>query len=423
MGQTKELMYESMRRGHATRKDYVCGECLHDKGLAEFVDGDANNTKCDFCGSVREVAHAASLGDVIEHMAECIAEEYTDPANELPYETREGGWQGEVFDAWDLMEDIGFHVESEELFERVVEAFSDQEWCRQDYFSLSPTERLRYGWDAFKKAVKHARRFTFWSMGDESGESEYHPDYMPVGSMLSVIGDCVRDARLTKNVAKGTPIWRVRVHDATTVLREDHELSPPPVELAHQANRMSPAGIVMFYGAEDYDTACAETLDPGRSAGKQVTGAAFRATREMRLLDLVDLPPMPSFFQLGSTDFRNTLRFLSHFARDLAIPVVRDGREHVEYVPTQAFTEYARYEFKLHDDATIDGIRYWSAVNGKPCVVLFCGQDHCLATPRGYSECDRWLEFEPESLRVEDADQLANRLEHTRESAQGTTRP
>jgi hypothetical protein len=410
MGQTKELMYETMRRGHATRKEYVCGECLQDKGLSDFVIDNALSKQCDFCGSTHEDPHAASLGDVIERMAECIAEEYNDPANELPYETREGGWQGEVFDAWELLEDIGFHADSEGLFEKVVEAFSDQQWCRRDYFSLSPTDRLRYGWDAFKKAVKHTRRFTFWSMEDDSGESEFHPDYMPVGKMLAIIGDCIRDTELVKAMPKGTPIWRVRIHGADVVPQEDHELSPPPVELARQANRMSPAGIVMFYGAEDYETACAETLNPNRADGKRVTGAAFRTAREMRLLDLVDLPSIPSFFQLGSADYRHTLVFLRHFARDLAIPVARDGREHVEYVPTQAFTEYVRHELRLHDDTVIDGIRYRSAVNDKPCVVLFCTQDHCIAAPRGYAECERWLECDVSTLCTEDAQLVARRV-------------
>ena len=410
MGQTKELMYESMRRGHAARKEYVCGDCLQDKGLAAFVSDNAQSKKCDFCGCVREQAHAASLGDVIEHMAECIAEEYTDPANELPYETREGGWQGQVFDAWELMNEIGVHVDSEELLERIVEAFSDQEWCQQDYFSLSPSDRLHYGWNAFKRAVKHARRFTFWSMGDDSGESEYHPDYMPVGRMLAMIGDCVRDANLIRVVPKGTPVWRVRIHSNDVELREDHDLGPPPVELARQANRMSPAGIVMFYGAEDYETACAETLDPTRAAGKHVTGVTFRTTKEMRLLDLVDLPAFPSFFQLGSSGFRNALVFLRHFAHDLSIPVVRDGREHIEYVPTQAFTEYVRYELRLHSDTVVDGIRYRSAINGRPCVVLFCTQDECVAQPKGHGEFQRWLEFDAAALRCEDAESVATKL-------------
>ena len=362
MGQWKELMYESERRGHAARERHVCGECLNDNALAEFVSDHAEHNECEFCGTKQDAPFAASLGDVIEYMAECIREVYTDPVEELPYETAEGGWQGEVFNGFELMAEIDFSCESEELFDAIASAFCDQEWCRDDYFRLEPSERLRYGWDAFKQAVKHARRFTFWSIEDD--KSEYDPDSMPVGGMLATIAGHIRDTELVKVIAKGAVIWRVRVHGPDTSFREDHELSPPPTERALQSNRMSPSGIVMFYGAEDFATACAEAIDAGVNKDACVTGGAFRTIRDLRILDLVNLPKMPGFFQQGTSEFRDTLSFLRHFAIDLAAPVTRDGREHIEYVPTQAFTEYVRHEMTLHDGATVDGIRYRSAVNG-----------------------------------------------------------
>lgn len=408
MGQWKELMYESERRGHAARERFVCGECLCDDALAEFVSDHAVRNECEFCGTKRDTPFAASLGDVIEYMAGCINEVYTDPADELPYETAEGGWQGEVFNGFELMAEIDFGCDSEELFNEIASALCDQEWCRDDYFSLEPSERLRYGWDAFKQAVKHARRFTFWSIGDD--KSEYDPDYMPVGGMLATIAGCIRDAELVKVVPNGKLIWRVRVHDPTKTLREDHELSPPPGDMALQANRMSPAGIVMFYGAEDFETACAETITRTVNTDKFVTGGAFRTLRDLRILDLVDLPKMPGFFQQGTSDFRDTLRFLRRFAIELAAPVVRDGREHVEYVPTQAFTEYVRHEMKLYDGATVDGIRYRSAVNGEPCFVLFCTQDECIANPRGYRKPELWLELDVGSIRTENAADMIKSL-------------
>lgn len=405
MGQWKELMYESERRGHAARERFVCGECLNDDALAEFVNDHAERNECEFCESKRDTPFAASLGDVIEYMAECISEVYTDPAGELPYETAEGGWQGEVFNGYELMVEIDFGCDSEELFNEIASAFSDQEWCRDDYFRLKPSERLRYGWDAFKQAVKHGRRFTFWSIEDD--KSEYDLDSMPVGRMLATIAGCIRDTELVKTVPKGKMIWRVRVHDPKTTIREDHELSPPPTNKALQSNRMSPAGIVMFYGAEEFATACAETIDSTVAKDKCVTGGAFRTLRDFRILDLVDLPKMPGFFQQGTSDYRDTISFLRHFAVDLAVPVVRDGHEHVEYVPTQAFTEYVRHEMKLYDNATVDGIRYRSAVNGEPCFVLFCSQDECVTNPQGYRKPERWLELDASSIRTENAAAMA----------------
>lgn len=386
--------------------DHVCGKCLMNDTLAEFVEDSAIETKCDFCGQEKDSAFAASLDDVIEHIAECVAEEYTDPAEELPYETREGGWQGEVFNGWDLMQEIDFEVESEELLDAVVMSFIDQQWCRRNYFQLEPSERLRYGWEGFKSTVKHTRRFTFWAATDNEDDD---PDYTPVGQMLAQIGKRIQDAGLIKEMASGNYIWRVRIHDPEIVLLEDHELSPPPRERATQANRMSPAGVVMFYGAEDFDTACVETVEPQRSNGKRVTGALFRTLREMRILDLVELPSVPSFFELGVSDLRGDLLFLHEFASDLAVPVVRNGREHVEYVPTQAFTEYVRYDPERRFGASVDGVRYRSAINGKPCYVLFCAQDDCIANPQSHRPYKRWLELEKGSIRTEDAQRFASK--------------
>jgi RES domain len=63
------------------------------------------------------------------------------------------------------------------------------------------------------------------------------------------------------------------------------------------------------------------------------------------------------------------LLFLFSFARDLSKPVILDGREHIEYVPTQVVTEYMR---RL-PDAAIDGILHASAQSAGTSCVIFCG--------------------------------------------------
>lgn len=48
------------------------------------------------------------------------------------------------------------------------------------------------------------------------------------------------------------------------------------------------------------------------------------------------------------------LCFLQKFIHDITLPVELDGREHVDYVPTQVFTEYLRYAFL----ARVDGLTF-----------------------------------------------------------------
>jgi hypothetical protein len=55
---------------------------------------------------------------------------------------------------------------------------------------------------------------------------------------------------------------------------------------------------------------------------------------------------------------RHNRYFLHKFINDLVAPVSKDGREHVDYVPTQIVSEYFRYKFKSEKGSGIKGIKY-----------------------------------------------------------------
>jgi RES domain len=86
--------------------------------------------------------------------------------------------------------------------------------------------------------------------------------------------------------------------------------------------------------------------------------------------------------------------FLWSFARDLRKPVVLDGREHIEYVPTQVVTEYMRW----FPAAAIDGILYTSAQNGGTSCVIFCGPGGCA--DEGSETDETILRFKAGSLQA-----------------------
>jgi len=79
---------------------------------------------------------------------------------------------------------------------------------------------------------------------------------------------------------------------------------------------MSPAGIVMTYVSEDAPTALHETAN---EVGTYAIGT-FRTRRDIRILDLVELPPVPSLFEEVPDsleyDPRRNLVFLHLLARD-----------------------------------------------------------------------------------------------------------
>jgi len=93
--------------------------------------------------------------------------------------------------------------------------------------------------------------------------------------------------------------------------------------------------------------------------------------------------------------------FLHGFRRDLLKPIERDGREHVEYVPTQVVTEYLRLAYRLPEEGEprLDGLMFTSTRDGGTNVVLFVGPDACGST----DTLDR-DKHEMLRLRLEDAE-------------------
>lgn len=398
MGRLKDRMIREDDLGCSLGSDKaVCTNCIEDEALAEVVRENLEDGPCSFCGKKRK--EVGSLSAVIERFAQALNLDYSKPEEELFRDSEtESGWSHDPMTFYDVLGDIGFETTNFDIMEEIAKAFSDRQFCEKDFGLMRPNERRQAGWERFKHAVKHKRRYTFWSMGDDENDKD-HPDSLPVGEMLREIGEMISEASLIKTIAKGEGFWRVRPHESGKRCTEDSDLSPPPEDKAVQANRMSPAGVPMFYGAEDWQTACAETVEPTTDPNKSVSGGLFKAMRPLRLLDLIDFPESPSYFDIERRPLRHALRFLREFAHDLAQPVSRDDKAHIEYVPTQAFTEYVRHQMKTDDDAAFDGIRYRSSKNGKPCVVLFCGQPECVEDPDTYG-VTQWLSLDKSSVKT-----------------------
>ncbi len=156
----------------------------------------------------------------------------------------------------------------------------------------------------------------------------------------------------------------------------------------------------MFYGAAEFDTAVAETFDKDHSDLPQsATGGMFHPCRTLSLLDLMSFGKTPSIFAPGSDDLRSAIIFLGEFRDDLIQPVIKDGREHVDYVPTQVFSEFVRYELKRKNQQGLDGIIYPSSRNGKPCYVIFATHEQCQEMESWRSE-KQVLEFDPLSIKT-----------------------
>ena len=386
MGFAKEQWLKAMEGGYTSVPDkHVCGRCITDPVLACSLfpsagaqeEDNESDEVCSYCGGRGTVC----VDDVVEEVSAVILAEYTDPTHELPYESAEGGYQGHVQDGFDIvLYELDPWTENDELAEDVAGAFSGSSWCKRHYFSMSQLDGLSYGWKSFVGQVKYVTRYLFLQEleEDEFADSET----VPPGGMLDTVGELLRAHLGPVVLPAGESVFRVRIHDPDCAPTDVSGLGSPPRDKASMSNRMSPAGISMFYGALEPTTAVLETFDPARGDDKRITVATFAPVRDLRLLDFTRLPEMPSQFDGERYHLRMPLAFLYDFVRELGQPVARDGMEHVDYVPTQIVTEYVRHRYKTLEEEVIDGIMYQSAKDGEgTSLVIFADEFACGPRP------------------------------------------
>ena len=107
MGYMKRLWEEQIARGFDFVGDkYVCADCFNDYAIRKFINDNAKEKVCSYCGAHSSEPIAAYIDEIIGFIVEGIESEWGDPDNEgVPYETAEGGYQGKVIDSYDLIKD------------------------------------------------------------------------------------------------------------------------------------------------------------------------------------------------------------------------------------------------------------------------------------------------------------------------------
>ncbi|NML05961.1 HEPN-associated N-terminal domain-containing protein [Sphingomonas sp. G-3-2-10] len=377
MGIVKAYMMELEERGYGESDDHVCAACVTDPYLAEWIAGHAESKACSFCDAGSDQPIAAPFEAFTEIVLGGLGFDWNEPTNEgIMYISREGGWQAPLSTTADVLYDASFS-ENDDLIAALDEMIECDAWVEREFYRGTDSQRLTWGWDSFKAYTKNHTRYFFLQAEDE-GYDELTPGQV-LATVSDMIGTKLNGEGLIKPIGTGTDLIRIRVDDQPQTTAT--EIGTPKPEHARQSNRMSPAGIPMFYGAFDTATAHAETFDPAAHAGKILSIGTFRALRDLTVLDLAELPPVPSVFDVERQGLIHTLRFLHAFAEDISQPVDRDGREHIGYVPTQIVTEYFRRMFRLAGGQRLDGIIYRSAKHvGEKAFVLFCENEQCIDT-------------------------------------------
>jgi len=352
----------------------VCSDCFSDEHIARFIQDNAKGNACDYCNRKERKAIAADLSDVLEFMLPQIELEYDCADQALPDdpETGERMFPEDEFDARELLET---YVELElpndhacELMKDIAGALPDQQWCRRDPLAASPDEAIVTSWEAFKRVIKHKRRFFFLQHRDRELERDMSWGEAAYGipELLERIAEFTQRFGMIQTLAEGSKFVRAQWMGEGEHAFDAARMGPPPYAKAMMPNRMSPVGVPMFYGAAEASTALAEiATEPGHFAL-----GTFATARAIFIVDFSRLPDVPSLFDPELAPSRSIAMFMHEFMRDFQKPIDRQAGPHLEYLPTQVITEYFR-TIVSEGRHPIEGLAYSSTKDGKLAIVLF----------------------------------------------------
>jgi len=358
----------------------VCPECVADAALRDFVAANVDSTECSFCERSSESQIAADTDTVLTYMSDCLKREWSRAIDEYLHDAESStGYAGTCYGIEEVLEGEALIFANEDAERFVYEAFGETQWAPRDFAAVNPGEALRFGWADLVQTVKHDQRF-FFLLNEEQRDEGPGVPIRHGRAMLEQLGELIQRYGLVRELGKGALIYRCRPHKAQERPQTAEELGAPPPEKASQS-RMSPAGIAMLYAADEASTALAETIAYRRADQTSATVATFELRTACRIADLTQLPPVPSIFDPAeeTTELRHELGFLHGFRRDVSGPVDHDGREHIDYVPTQVVAEYLRVAFRDEDGESIKGVAWESSkLPGTRNVVLFADARACV---------------------------------------------
>lgn len=356
-----------------TENKFICTKCIQEEALRYVISENACAQKCSYCRSrTTKNISVCVFDDLVRHICRSIQSEWSEPYNAgMAYDSENEEWVGDIYSTVEVLQDLELYVDDHAILEDISHAINNKSWCINDPYSMPEEQEMFLSWEMFAERVMTRSRYFFYS--SKRAASHWENDCSVV---LNYVGDIITRLDLFRIINAKDFLYRVRIVNPKEKLITARELGAPPVEYATLPNRMSPAGISMFYGAFDTKTAIAETYEKSEKDKVAVCGR-FQPTKDLLLIDL-SRQEIPSIFDEENRNLRSKLSFLFDFINDFTKSIDRKASPHVDYVPTQIVTEYLRDQFAASDGISVDGIIYPSSKSvGKSAVVIFANSDQC----------------------------------------------
>lgn len=358
MGGAKRELEEHLDRGWSAPEKFVCAACVDDEYLKDIIRSNSCASRCSYCGTQTSHLSAASVELIMPVVASALNYSYAEPTEAgVPHDKE---FLVESIGTVAALMDLPFDC-NDGLLHDVAGSFSNMAWIPAtggDWASSSPHEEWTWSWKSFVSNVKHRSRYFFMASRDGAGDDFRHG---PLNA-LERVGEAVSQLNLLTTLPSGSDLYRARERAGQADWPANEEQLGAPPKLVAKAGRMNPPGISYLYLSTTQSGALAEVL---RGPPCRAVVATFRIADSLNVLDLTRLPALPSVFDESQREVREAVLFLDEFVRDICQPVEKDGREHINYVPSQVVSEYFAQVFKTSGGKCLDGIIYPSAISAR----------------------------------------------------------
>jgi hypothetical protein len=391
-------MDEAWLRGCHPSDKFICTQCIGDEYLQDVVAREVvDDQTCSFCGAAPAAEFDVLMGAFMVGVDNTF--EQADNAG-IPWD------HGYVFTTWEhteLPEEfawVGAGPHDEQVMDEIRDCLAEKTYASRWWVELEPDKAFSTAWRDFREQIMHRTRFVFWANQDPD-EPYLGAGVVSVAKVLEAIGRLLVEFDLITTLPAGTVIYRARGH----AQQEDSQgwgaaqLGTNLPKNATSSSRMSPAGIPLFYGADDTETALAEVA---RADDREFfTVGKFVTTEPVTVIDLTHVPSVPSIFdpELGAA--QGKLWFLNELVDELRQPI-DTARSNLDYVPTQVFCEYFLHVFdptpqirvfgptpgkhvadpmpEMEVNGKVRGLVWTSAAaaGGGGCLALDVPQDDCV---------------------------------------------
>lgn len=374
MGPINQERKECLVRDRSAPTKFVCANCVEDSFLKKKIAEKITPNKCDYCCKANGNG-AAPLTTIMGPIESALFDHFMPLDTIGAAEEGDKAIQEECVTTAEAL--LALPLKCDELLFNdvsgsIANALYEDAWIENTPNFYGVRNSMLFSWGKFVQLAKHRVRFFLTSIAPRYHFSFEHPP----AEFLNKIGQTVTDIGLINTLDAGEILFRVRYWP------NDKDNSWPPKNCAKEmgappnnkalSQRMSPAGISYMYLAKEEATALAEVANKPPC---QMAIAYFKLLRKLQILDLSQPLELPSVFDENRRSERELLSFISDFADAISEPVQKDGREHIDYVPTQIVSEYFAKVFKvaqMKDGKPLDGVAYKSAVRpGGTNIVLF----------------------------------------------------